>query len=63
MSAKQVSSVYNRDCMVAACAADAILRDEHAVIPIGSYNPQYDVTISLPIVRGWLNRSFTAGPG
>jgi L-lactate dehydrogenase len=38
--------------MVTARIADAILRDEHAVIPIGSYNPQYGVTISLPSVLG-----------
>jgi L-lactate dehydrogenase len=39
-------------CMVLARLAAAILRDEHAVIPIGSYNPQYEVTISLPSVLG-----------
>ena len=38
--------------MVTARIAEAILRDEHAVIPIGSYNPQYEVTISLPSVLG-----------
>src|ERR1700688_2224018 len=38
--------------MVTARMAKAILRDEHAVIPIGSYNPQYEVTISLPSVLG-----------
>jgi L-lactate dehydrogenase len=38
--------------MVTARIAEAILRDEHAVIPIGSYNPQYGVTISLPSVVG-----------
>src|SRR6202795_4714634 len=38
--------------MVTARIAEAILRDEHAVIPIGSYNPQYGVTISLPSVLG-----------
>ena len=36
--------------MVAARIAETILRDEHAVIPIGSYNPQYGVTISIPNV-------------
>jgi L-lactate dehydrogenase len=38
--------------MVTARIAEAILRDEHAVIPIASYNPQYGVTISLPSVLG-----------
>ncbi len=28
------------------------LRDERAVIPIGSYNPTYGVTLSLPSVVG-----------
>ena len=30
----------------------ALLRDERAVIPIGVYNPQYAVTLSLPSVLG-----------
>jgi L-lactate dehydrogenase len=38
--------------MVTARIAEAILRDEHAVIPIASYNPKYSVTISLPSVLG-----------
>src|SRR6266852_4394372 len=38
--------------MVTARIAEAILRDEHAVIPIGSYNPRYGITISLPSVLG-----------
>jgi L-lactate dehydrogenase len=38
--------------MVTARIAESILRDEHAVIPIGSYNPKYGVTISLPSVLG-----------
>ena len=38
--------------MVTARIAEAILRDEHAVLPIGSYNSQYGVTISLPSVLG-----------
>jgi L-lactate dehydrogenase len=29
-----------------------VLRDERAVIPIGSYNPTYGVTLSLPSVVG-----------
>jgi L-lactate dehydrogenase len=38
--------------MVTARIAETILRDEHAVIPIGSFNPKYGVTISLPSVLG-----------
>lgn len=38
--------------MVTARIADAILRDEQAVIPIGSYQPKYGVTFSLPSVLG-----------
>ena len=34
--------------MVTARIAEAILHDEHAVIPVGTYNPKYGVTISLP---------------
>jgi L-lactate dehydrogenase len=36
--------------MVTARIAEAILRDEHALMPIGSYNPNYGVTLSLPSV-------------
>jgi L-lactate dehydrogenase len=38
--------------MVTARLAEAILRDEQAVIPVGSYHPQYEVTLSLPSVLG-----------
>jgi L-lactate dehydrogenase len=38
--------------MVTARIAESILRDEHAIIPIGSYNPKYGATISLPSVLG-----------
>src|SRR6202140_2722773 len=38
--------------MVTARITEAILRDEHAVIPIGLYHPQSGVTISLPSVLG-----------
>jgi L-lactate dehydrogenase len=38
--------------MVTARLAEAILRDERAVIPVGSYNPNYGVTLSLPSVLG-----------
>jgi L-lactate dehydrogenase len=36
--------------MVCARIAEIVLRDERAVIPIGSYNPTYGVTLSLPSV-------------
>jgi L-lactate dehydrogenase len=29
-----------------------VLRDEHAVIPIGSYQQEFGVTLSLPSVLG-----------
>ena len=32
--------------------AEMILRDERAVVPIGSYNPTFGVTLSLPSVVG-----------
>jgi L-lactate dehydrogenase len=37
-----------------ACAriAEILLRNERAVIPIASYNAEYDVTLSLPSVLG-----------
>src|SRR5205823_2935857 len=38
--------------MVSARLAEVVLRDERAVIPIGSYNPTYGVTLSLPSVVG-----------
>ena len=38
--------------MVTARIAEAILRDERAVIPIGSFNSNYGVTLSLPSVLG-----------
>src|SRR5438105_4418081 len=38
--------------MATARIADAILRDEQAAIPIGSFNPRYGVTLSLPSVLG-----------
>jgi L-lactate dehydrogenase len=48
--------------MVTARIAEAILRDEHAVIPVGSYNPKYSVTISLPSVLGRQGVSQTLEP-
>lgn len=38
--------------MVCARIAEMILRDERAVIPIGCYNAEYDVTLSLPSIIG-----------
>jgi L-lactate dehydrogenase len=38
--------------MVAARIAQAVLRDERAVVPIGSYNDAYGVTLSMPSVVG-----------
>ena len=38
--------------MVCARITEIILRDERAVIPIGTYNPVYGVTLSLPGVLG-----------
>jgi L-lactate dehydrogenase len=38
--------------IVAARVAEMVLRDERAVVPIGSFNPKYGVTLSLPSVVG-----------
>jgi L-lactate dehydrogenase len=38
--------------MVSARIAEIVLRDEHAVIPVGSYHPRYGVTLSVPTVVG-----------
>ena len=38
--------------MVAARIAQAVLRDERIVVPIGSYNAHYGVTFSMPSVLG-----------
>ena len=38
--------------MVCARIAEIVLRDERAVIPVGSYNAAYGVTLSLPSVVG-----------
>jgi L-lactate dehydrogenase len=38
--------------MAAARIAEMVLRDERAVVPIGSYNPKYGVTLSLPSIVG-----------
>jgi malate/lactate dehydrogenase len=37
---------------VSARIAEAVLRDERVVLPIGAYNADYDVTLSLPSVVG-----------
>jgi L-lactate dehydrogenase len=38
--------------MVSARIAEIVLRDERGVIPIGSFNPTYGVTLSMPSVLG-----------
>jgi len=38
--------------MASARIAEAVLRDERAVIPIGSYHREFGVTLSLPSVLG-----------
>jgi L-lactate dehydrogenase len=38
--------------IVAARIAQAVLRDERVVVPIGSYNDQYGVTLSMPSILG-----------
>jgi len=38
--------------IVSARIAEAVLRDERAVLPIGAYNAGYGVTLSLPSVVG-----------
>ena len=38
--------------IVSARIAEIVLRDERAVIPIGSFNPAYGVTLSLPSIVG-----------
>ena len=38
--------------MVSARIAEIVLRDERAVVPIGSWNPRYGVTLSMPSVVG-----------
>ncbi len=38
--------------MVCARLAEAVLRDENLSIPVGAFNPEYGVTLSLPSVLG-----------
>jgi L-lactate dehydrogenase len=38
--------------IVSARIAEAVVRDERTVLPIGAYNTEYDVTLSLPSVVG-----------
>ncbi|MGB6987501.1 MAG: hypothetical protein WBD74_16135 [Candidatus Aquilonibacter sp.] len=38
--------------MVVARVAECILQDEHAVIPVGSYQARYGVTLSVPSIVG-----------
>ena len=46
--------------IVSARIAEMVLRDERAVIPIGSYNDRFGVTLSLPgiVGRGGVLRTF-----
>ena len=46
--------------IVAARITEMVLRDERAVVPIGSFNKNFGVTLSLPSVvgRGGVIRSF-----
>src|ERR1700687_6070914 len=46
--------------IVAARIAEMVVRDERAVIPIGSYHDRFGVTLSLPSIvgRGGVIRSF-----
>jgi L-lactate dehydrogenase len=38
--------------MVSARIAEIVLRDEHAVIPIGVFNPKFGATLSMPGILG-----------
>jgi len=38
--------------MATARIVEALLRDEHSVMPVGSFNPTYGTTLSLPSVLG-----------
>jgi L-lactate dehydrogenase len=38
--------------MVAGRVAEVVLRDERAVFPVGSHNPRYGTTVSLPSIVG-----------
>jgi L-lactate dehydrogenase len=38
--------------VVSARIAEIVLRDEQSVIPIGSFNPDFGATLSLPSVLG-----------
>jgi len=46
--------------IVSARIAEAVLRDERAVLPVGAYNTKYGVTLSMPSVvgRDGVNRIF-----
>jgi L-lactate dehydrogenase len=38
--------------IVSARIAEMVLRDEHSALPIGSYQPEFGVTLSLPSIVG-----------
>jgi malate/lactate dehydrogenase len=45
------AAIY-RDGIVSARIAEIVLRDERAAIPIGSYQCEFGVTLSLPSIIG-----------
>jgi L-lactate dehydrogenase len=49
--------------MVTARIAEAVLKDEHAVMPVGSYSERYGVTLSLPSVVGCAGAKEVFWPG
>src|SRR5437879_6446075 len=51
-SSKGSAPASTESGMVSARITEMVLRDERAVIPIGSYHPEFDVTVSLPSVVG-----------
>ncbi len=48
--------------MVCARIAEIVARDERAVLPIGAFNPEYGVTLSLPAVLGRMGVTRTLMP-
>jgi L-lactate dehydrogenase len=38
--------------MVSARIAEIVVRDERAVVPIGVFNPKFEVTLSMPGILG-----------
>jgi malate/lactate dehydrogenase len=50
--AREVVLVDKDGARARARVAEIVLRDERAVIPVGSHQPEYGVTLSLPSVVG-----------